>query len=568
MPASESTLHVRRRFCQAPADRRAGRPCPVDCQWLVPPSFCSGGIVVMRHALFALAVVFVACQSPLLRAQDEQDGLTATAVIQGDEAGGRISRHIYGHFAEHLGRCIYDGLWVGEDSSVPNTRGIRNDVIEALKATNIPNLRWPGGCFADDYHWRDGIGPRDERPKTLNIHWGQVVETNTFGTHEFLDLCELIGADAYIAGNMGSGSPEEMRDWIEYMTYDGDSDLANLRRKNGRDKPWKVPFFGVGNENWGCGGNMRPEYYSDLYRQYATFCREFSGNRLTRVACGPGGLNREWTRVVMDRIGNRMQALSVHFYTVTPSWQNKSDATGFDEANWFAVLRECLNIEQAINESAEEMDRVDPRKRIGMFVDEWGSWYDVEEGHPGSGLYQQNSIRDALLAGLTFHIFHEHSDRVKMANIAQTVNVLQSLFLTEDEKLVLTPTYHVFEMYKVHHDATRLPVELESPEYKLEDGDEEMPAVSVSASRDGQGVVHVSLVNAHARAGVAVSCELRDVEATGVTGRILTAEELDAHNTFEAPENVKPAPFDGAEIAEGKLSVKLPPRSVVVLTLE
>jgi alpha-N-arabinofuranosidase len=512
----------------------------------------------------ALIAVALTCYAARAQAQDE---LKASAMIRGGEDGGTISRHIYGHFAEHLGRCVYDGMWVGEDSPVPNTRGIRNDVIDALKATNIPNMRWPGGCFADDYHWRDGIGPRDQRPKTINLHWGQVTETNAFGTHEFLDLCELVGADPYIAGNMGSGTPDEMRDWLEYMTFDGDSELANLRRKNGRDKPWKIPFFGVGNENWGCGGNMRPEYYADLYKRYATFCWEFGGNDLTRVACGPGGSDPEWARVVMDRIGNRMQALSVHFYTVTPNWRNKTDATGFDEDQWFAVLRECLNIRGAINESGEAMDRVDPRKRIGMFVDEWGAWYDVEEGHPGSGLYQQNSIRDALLAGLTFHIFHEHCDRVKMANIAQTMNVLQSLFLTEGEKLVLTPTYHVFEMYKVHHDATLLPIELDSPAYKVEGRDGEMPAVSASASRDGDGIVHVSLVNAHARESISVSCELRDVEAKGVTGRVLTAEKLDAHNTFDNPENVKPASFDGATIDDGKLAVKLPPRSVVVLTL-
>jgi alpha-N-arabinofuranosidase len=497
-----------------------------------------------------------------------QDGLKATGVVHGDQDGGQISRHIYGHFAEHLGRCIYDGIWVGEDSSVPNIRGMRKDIIEALKATKIPNLRWPGGCFADDYHWRDGIGPRAERPKRINMHWGQVVDENAFGTHEFLDLCELIGAEPYIAGNMGSGTPQEMRDWIEYMTYPGDSDLANLRRKNGRDEPWKIPYFGVGNENWGCGGNMTPEHYSDEYRQYATFCRDFGDNRLTRVACGPGGFDRNWSRVVMDRIGNRMQALSIHFYTVTPNWENKADATGFDEREWFTVLRECLNIERAIEESAAEMDRVDPEKRIAMFVDEWGAWYDVEEGKPGYSLYQQNSIRDAVLAGTTFHIFHEHNDRVKMANIAQTVNVLQAMILTEGERLLLTPTFHVFEMYQVHHDATRLPLQLLSPEYQSGRRGQSMPAVSMSASRNKQGVVHVSLVNAHASEAVNVSCELAGIDADDVSGRILTAEEVDAHNTFDEPERVKPAEFGGAEIDGGALEVELPPRSVVVLTLE
>jgi alpha-L-arabinofuranosidase len=518
--------------------------------------------VISRTRLFGFVLALTTYSNSLLA----QEVLEATATIHGDEDGGRISKHIYGHFAEHLGRCIYDGLWVGPDSDVPNTRGIRNDVIAALKATNIPNLRWPGGCFADDYHWRDGIGPAEARPKRINMHWGQVVDENSFGTHEFLDLCELIGADPYIAGNMGSGTPQEMREWIEYMTYDGDSALANERRKNGRDKPWKIPFFGVGNENWGCGGNMTAEFYSDQYKQYATFCPSLSGNRLTRVACGPGGSDPNWAKVVMDRIGNKMQALSVHFYTVTPSWERKSDATGFGEDEWFATLQECLKIDGAIRESEEHMDRVDPRKRIGMFVDEWGAWYEVEDGAPGYSLYQQNSLRDAVLAGLTFHIFHEHNDRVKMANIAQTVNVLQAMMLTEGDKLLLTPTYHVFEMYQVHQDATRLPVDLESPDY--EHKGREMPAVSVSASRDEKGVVHVSLVNAHATSAVEVSCELEGVEADGVTGRILTASALDAHNTFEGPESVKPVPFEDAKIEDGKLTVDLPARAVVVLTLK
>jgi alpha-N-arabinofuranosidase len=492
--------------------------------------------------------------------------LQADAVIEGGMDGGQISRHLYGHFAEHLGRCVYDGIWVGEDSSIPNVRGIRTDIVDALKQIDIPNLRWPGGCYADDYHWRDGIGPRQERPRRVNIHWGGVVDTNAFGTHEFLDLCELIGAEPYIAGNVGSGTPEELRDWIEYMTYDGDSKLANLRRANGREKPWKIKYVGVGNENWGCGGNMRPEYYADLYRRYATFCRDFGDNRLVRVACGPSGFDQNWTRVVMDRAARHMQAYSVHFYTVVPNWQNKTPATGFGEEEWFAILHECLQMERAIRESEEVMDRVDPRKRIGMYVDEWGSWYRVEPGHEGYTLYQQNTIRDALLAGLTFHIFHEHNDRVRMANIAQAVNVLQAMILTDGERMLLTPTYHVFEMYKVHHDATRLPVTLTAPDYKL--GDKTMPALSLSASRNEEGFIHLSVVNAHASDSVKLTCDLNGVTATAVTGRMLASDKLDGHNTFDQPEQVKPTSFDGASLDGGKLTAEVPPRSVVVLRVK
>jgi alpha-N-arabinofuranosidase len=491
--------------------------------------------------------------------------LRASATIHGDQDRGAISRHLYGHFAEHLGRCIYDGIWVGEDSTIPNARGIRTDVVEALRKIRIPNLRWPGGCFADDYHWRDGIGPRDKRPKRINLHWGQVTETNAFGTHEFLDLCEQLGCEPYLAGNVGSGTPQEMRDWIEYLTYDGDSELANLRRANGREKPWKIKYFGIGNENWGCGGNMRAEHYANLYRQFATYARDFSGNRLTRVACGPSGFDQNWTRVLMDHCARQMQAYSLHYYTVWPGWSDKTPATGFGEAEWIAMLQACLEVKRAIRETTDVMNRRDESKHIDIYVDEWGSWYRTEPGHPGYGLYQQNSLRDALLAGITFHIFHEHNDRVKMANIAQVVNVLQAMILTDGPKMLLTPTYHTFEMYKVHHDATRLALELESPDYKY--NGRKMPALSASASRDKEGNVHVSIVNVHAREAVRFECQLPGIVASKVEGRILTDDKLDAHNTFAEPDRIKPAAFDGATLGGGTLQAEIPPRSVVVLKL-
>lgn len=509
---------------------------------------------------YSLLILFVCVALPA----SPTHALEAKAVIHGDQDGGRISRHLYGHFAEHLGRCIYDGIYCGEDSSMPNTRGMRNDIIEALKKINIPNLRWPGGCFADDYHWRDGIGPKEQRPQRINIHWGEVIETNAFGTHEFLDLCELLGAEPYIAGNVGSGTPQEMRDWIEYMTFDGESEMANLRRANGREKPWKVRYFGVGNENWGCGGNMTPEYYADLYRRFATFCRSFSGNRLQRIACGPGGLNNNrWTEVVVPRVRNQMQGYSLHFYTVPTPWNEKFAATGFGEEQWFRILRESLRMEELLSENERIMKEAKLRRPIPLFVDEWGTWYQTEPGTNPRFLYQQNTICDALVAGLTFHIFHEHNDTVHMANIAQTVNVLQAMILTEGDKMLLTPTYHLFDMYKVHQNATRLPVELTSPDYEF--GDNSMPVVSVSASRNKQGKVHVSIVNTHPQDAIELTCELTGVEGSAVTGKILTAEQLDAHNTFEEPEKVKPREYGEAKLEDGKLTVSVPPRAVVVL---
>ncbi len=478
-----------------------------------------------------------------------------------------INRNIYGHFSEHLGRCIYDGLWVGEDSEIPNTRGIRNDVVEALKQIKIPVLRWPGGCFADEYHWKDGIGPRQQRPAMINTHWGRVKETNAFGTHEFLDLCEQLGCEAYVAGNVGSGTVEEMQDWVEYMTSDADSEMANLRRFNGRDKPWRVKYFGVGNENWGCGGNMSPEYYADLYNRFQTYVRSYSGNRIVKVACGPGSENYPWMTTVMERSHSRMNAISLHHYVRgTGNWTKKGSATQFDESEWFALMKNTLTINPLLKGNIEIMDRFDPRGRIGLFVDEWGTWWDTESGTNPSFLYQQNTLRDAVSAGIFLNAFNNHCNRVKMANIAQTVNVLQAMILTEEEKLVLTPTYHVFEMYTVHHDATMLPVELNCGDYRF--GDEKIPAIDVSASKDNSGKIHITLCNLNPNESAELVCELEGVKPLSITGRALTADTMNAHNTFDNPETVRPTAFDKFDFEGSILTVTLPPKSVVLLGIK
>jgi len=499
--------------------------------------------------------------------QDNGAMVNATLQLKGDQPGLVINRHQYGQFAEHLGHGIYGGLWVGENSPIPNTRGIRNDVVAALKKLDIPVLRWPGGCFADEYHWRDGIGPREKRPKMINTTWGGVVEDNAFGTHEFMDLCEQLGCDAYVCGNVGSGTPQEMMEWVEYMTSDTDSTIANQRRQNGRKKAWKLAYFGVGNENWGCGGNMRPEYYADLFRRYNTFVKNYGANKPYRIASGADGGDLNWTTVLMEQAGRQMDGISVHNYTLpSGSWTGpKGSATDFGEEAWITQLWRTLGMEGILTRHSAIMDRTDPKKRVGLIVDEWGSWYDVEPGTNPGFLYQQNTLRDALLAALNFHIFHRHADRVCMANIAQMVNVLQSMVLTDGAKMTVTPTYWVFEMYKVHQDATYLPVALVTPDYKF--GGRTIPMVDATASRDAAGKTHLSLVNVDPHAAVMVSCELRGVAAKSVSGRILTAPEINSHNTFEAPGTVAPQPFTGASLAEGKLSVKLPAKSVVVLEL-
>ncbi len=500
-------------------------------------------------------------------------------VINADLGTQKISRHIYGHFAEHLGRCIYDGLWVGEDSVIPNTRGWRNDVVAALKKLNIPNLRWPGGCFADTYHWMDGIGPKETRPSIVNVHWGGTTENNHCGTHEFLDLCDQLGTMPYIAGNVGSGTVKEMAEWLEYITMPAESPMANLRRKNGRENPWPLTYWGVGNENWGCGGNMRPQYYADVYRQYASYCRHFTpGGKLYKVACG---LTDEWNDILMREAGRFMDGLSVHYYTVPGPWHKKGSATDFTVDEWKTTVQRANNVDEFLHRTARIMDRHDPERRVGIILDEWGTWFDVEPGTNPGFLYQQNTIRDALVAGLSFNVFHRHAQRLHMANIAQTVNVLQAMVLTEGAKMVLTPTYHVFEMYKVHHDATLLPTHVECPAYIAAQGIAPNPAilgapaawddvmqVSASASRDSAGKIHLSLCNVHHEEAIELSCVLRGITANRVAGRILTGSAMNTRNTFEQPDNISPTPFDGAKVTKDNLAVSLPARSVVVLEIQ
>jgi alpha-N-arabinofuranosidase len=488
-------------------------------------------------------------------------------VINADAKKGKINKNIYGNFAEHLGRCIYGGFWVGEDSEIPNIKGIRKDVVEALKELKIPVLRWPGGCFADEYHWKDGIGPREKRPKMVNVHWGGVVENNHFGTHEFFQLCELLETEPYICGNVGSGTVQEMREWVEYMTFDGESPMANMRAENGRKEPWKLKYFGVGNENWGCGGNMRPEYYADLYRRYASYVRNFGDNKVYKIAGGPNIDDYNWTEVLMKQAGGLMDGLSLHYYTVPgPSWENKGSATQFDEDQWFSAMKKTLRMEELITKHSTIMDKYDPKKRVALIVDEWGTWFNVEPGTNPGFLYQQNTMRDALVAGVNFNIFHEHCDRVQMTNIAQTVNVLQSVILTEGSKMVLTPTYHVFNMYKVHQDAELLSVNIDKTEYAY--GEEKIPQISTSASVDSEGKIHISLCNLNPNEAATINCELRGEVKSKLSGTVLTADKMNALNDFENMEAVKPQEFKGATLKGNTIEVKLPAMSVVVLTLE
>lgn len=479
----------------------------------------------------------------------------------------KVNKNIFGHFSEHLGRCIYEGIYVGENSGIPNTNGMRNDVIAALRELEVPVLRWPGGCFADTYHWTDGIGEKELRKKMVNVHWGGITEDNSFGTHEFFELCEQIGCQPYLAGNLGSGTVREMAEWIEYITFGGKSPMADLRRKNGREQPWRLKYFGIGNESWGCGGNMRPRYYADLYRQYQTYCRDYDGNELYKIACGPSGDDYGWTEEIMKNLKPwHTKAISLHYYTIpSGDWSKKGAATEFTDKEYYGTVRNALQIEEIINRHLSIMSAYDPKHEISLVIDEWGNWYDVEKGTNPGFLYQQSTLRDGITAALNFDIFIRHSDRISMANIAQAVNVLQSVILTEGEKKVKTPTYYAFELYKAHMEGERV--------FTAADNDNEeregIPGLSHCATVK-EGVLSVTLTNPllSEEQEVLLDIPYLSQKAEIVGAKILTADDIHAHNTFEKPDSVILKPFSEYEISSGKIKIKLPPKSVVGLSVK
>ncbi|WP_245224714.1 alpha-N-arabinofuranosidase [Pseudozobellia sp. WGM2] len=491
-----------------------------------------------------------------------------TITIHVDQAKDTISKHIYGHFAEHLGRGIYDGFFVGKDSKIPNTNGIRTDIIEALRELSIPVLRWPGGCFAEQYQWKDGIGPVEERPLVVNTFWGGVTEDNSFGTHEFLELCEMLDTEPYIAVNIASGTVKDASQWIEYVTSDKDSEVTRLRKANGRKEPWDVKFWGIGNENWGCGGSMDAEYYTDVFKRFSTYC-----NADFKIASGGEWDDLEWTRTFMSEIKevpgfiDIADGLSYHYYTIANDWSVKGSALDFVEEEWFRSMDQTLKMEANLEDHIAIMDEEDPDNTIALIADEWGTWYDVEEGTNPGFLYQQNSLRDALVAALGLNIFNNQARRVKMANIAQTVNVLQAMILTKEGQMVKTPTFYVFKMYKVHQDAMQLPSEVKAENYTTEQG--EVPALSVSASKNSHGQVHVTVANVHPHKELNTAINLKGVEKFGeVSASIITADKMNAFNDFGKEEQVKLETYEGIRSKKGALSVDIPAKSVILLKIK
>ncbi len=475
-----------------------------------------------------------------------------------------IPAELFGQFSEHLGRCIYEGIWVGPDSSIPNTDGYRTDVLEALKALRIPVLRWPGGCFADEYHWMEGIGPREGRRSIVNNNWGGTLEDNSFGTHEFLNLCEMLGCEPYISGNVGSGTVEELAKWVEYMTASAGS-LAEMRGRNGRTEPWKVKYIGIGNETWGCGGNMTAQYYSDVYKRYSLYTRNYGSNTLFKVACGASGDDYEWTRTMMRNAKDVMDGLSVHYYTVK-DWAHKGSATGFTTSEYYTTLTTTAAIEDILRKHIAIMDEYDPQRKVALLLDEWGTWFDVEQGSNPGHLFQQNTMRDAMVAAVNLNIFTRFVERLKMANIAQVVNVLQAMVLTDGPRMVLTPTYHVFRMFSVHQDATRVPVSYSCGKIVSEDG-RTADDFTAASSRDASGAVHVTLANPLADKQVTVELSFDSLRPESASGEILKASSLSAHNEFGKAPTVAPVPLDGIRCNGRTVKLTLPAASVAVLEI-
>ena len=474
-----------------------------------------------------------------------------------------IPADIYGQFSEHLGRCIYEGIWVGPDSSIPNEDGYRTDVLNALRELKVPVMRWPGGCFADDYHWMDGIGPMSERPKILNSNWGATLEDNSFGTHEFLNLCEKLGIEPYISGNVGSGTVEEMSKWIEYMTAQSGS-MAELRQKNGRQEPWHVKFFGIGNEAWGCGGNMTADYYADVYKRYVTYCHDYTGNTLYKIASGASDYDYNWTKTLMQKAGKQMAGISLHYYTVL-NWEDKGSAINFTDEEYYNIVAKSVEIDQVLKNHEAIMDAYDPQRRVGLLLDEWGTWFNVEPGTNPGHLFQQNSMRDAMVAAMCLNIFNGHTSRLKMANIAQVVNVLQSMILTDGPKMILTPTYHVFRMYNVHQNATFVPTEYKAGEIVSANG-RIMSDLSIStSSKDGK--FHVSIANPSLDKAQKITLNFDELKPSSVSGEILKSKKITDHNEFDKAPAVAPVAFNGYKLAKGTITVEVPAASVIVLEI-
>jgi alpha-N-arabinofuranosidase len=521
--------------------------------------------------MFLFILGFIAAILPLPAVAAENVHLS----IDASKPGARIDRNLFGQFAENLGHGLYEGIWVGPDSPIPNTRGIRNDVVAALRELKVPNVRWPGGCFADQYHWRKGIGPADKRPATLNTAWGNVVDTNSFGTDEFMDFIKQIGSQPYVSVNVGSGTPQEAAEWLEYMTAAAPTALQKERAANGHPGPYKVGFMGIGNESWSCGGDMTADYYVSQLKIYSRFVEndnpdQQGTNRMLKIAVGPGFPETDWTEAVMKAWQHHdwswnFDGLSVHWYTTPDGWPLTMPSVDFSVDDYANTLKTTLFMDEFLRKQEIVMDKYDPQKKVALVVDEWGGWYKALPGTNKDFLLQQNSIRDAILASLNLNIFTRHADRVRMANIAQMINVIQAMILTDKDKMVLTPTYYVFKMYVPFQDATFIPVAFDAGSYTH--GGISLPRIDAIAAKAADGKLLLEITNLDAENPVTVDADMPGITAKSASAETLTGAEVDSINTFASPNTVVPKP-DAVKIQDGKLSLTVAPRSVTVVSIE
>ena len=534
-----------------------------------------------RGFLQALAVTSAATLSGVRpRHALAQTAPDVEIIVRPRQAGATIASHIYGHFVEHLGGVIYDGIWVGRDSTIANVDGIRKAFIDDMKAISAPNVRWPGGCFADGYHWRGGIGPSNRRPRTYNYwqtntHDGvRGFETNQFGTHEFMRLCRLTGAEPYLAGNVGSGTVQEFHDWVDYCNAaPGTLSLADQRASNGATEPFNIQYWGVGNESWGCGGDMTPQEYAQRYRQFVT---QFPAHvRPFLIATGPRGHSADrdigWTRGFFEAMQegrrSRVDGFSLHFYT--DFRQTRFKAATFTPKQWYSVLLKGIGIERAILDNWKIMGQFDAEHRTKLVVDEWGNWYPPgEEVAPGFTISQPITLRDGLHTALTFDIFNRHADKIAMANVAQTINCLHSLFLAHEDTFVRTPVYYVFRMYQPHMNGNLVPIEVGGSDQTVtaEEGTARMALVYGSASVNAARVLTATLTNPSVEASVQARLRLEGAQAIEVTGQVLTHADRQAANTFATPANVSLAPVRATVDGQG-VRVTIPKQAVVSLSI-
>jgi alpha-L-arabinofuranosidase len=521
---------------------------------------------------------------PAARADSTRAHLTLVV----NEPMGKLNRNLLGHFTEHLGACIYDGMWVGTDSSIPNVNGVRKDTAEALKRIQAPVIRWPGGCFADTYHWRDGIGPRDKRPTTWNIFWGRE-ESNAFGTDEFMEFCRLAGASPYLCFNVGSGTVKEDIEWFQYCNGKDPITVVNERATNGHSDPYNVKYWSVGNETWGCGGNFLPEDYANRYAEITTYISRLAqGQNVEFVAVGLG--TGDWNRKFFETLAARARPFSprrisnVHQLSIHHYFRDGA-AVDFSDKDYYDLLGSVGVLEGILRRTIGVIDEfTQPEgQTIGIALDEWGVWHPI----PSTGdraLFQPNTLRDALLAAVTLNSLNGFGTRISMANIAQTFNVLQSLAFTRGAQMVLTPTFYVFDLFQPHMDATGLKTVLDSPTYEIESnqpaaigfgGQQNRPKiardyVSVSASLDiSRKKLCLTLVNQHLIDSMDVEIELvAGAAASGGKLRELTSANVRDQNTFEQPDVVKSPSEKSVSLRGRTFTQTVPAHSLQSLVLD